>query len=194
MSSAILTNPLTGEEISNEQMSELSKQIEQQLKMEADIAHVEAGLARMHELHEKLITQTIPSLMEELGISEFTLSSGIKVKIKDIIVASIPKGGDDFETANNQRAAMDWLTENEHGDIIKSDVICSFTKGQRKEVLRAVAALVKAKVPHVQRDSVHYQTLCALYRELLSAGKTLPENLFNTYVGKKSTIKAVKGK
>ena len=88
---------------------------------------------------------------------------------------------------------LEWLEENEFGDIIKHDVKVSFLKGEDEKAAR-FTAWVQANLPKQKVDDkkfVHPQTLGAFVREQMQQGVDLPEE-FGVVVLTKAVIKRPK--
>ena len=150
------------------------------------------GLQKRLELQEENIKNTkkeldhvsgeiIPTMMSEMGLSHLKLMDGSSVDVKPNYSASI--------TIANKEAAFNWLRENNLGDIIKNEISVSFGRNEdNKAADYAVLAEGQGYQPQ-QKLKVEPMTLKALVRERIEAGKEMPTELFNVYVGNKTTIK-----
>jgi len=88
----------------------------------------------------------IPALFDALLLDSITYRDGLTVALVQGIKTSIK--------AAEKDKAYQWLRDNGHGSIIKSET----------------------------KTSVHPQTLCALGRELFDAGDMLPPDFFNSHI------------
>jgi len=123
----------------------------------------------------------IPTMMSEMGLAELKLQDGSHLKVSTSYRATI--------TEANKEAAFNWLRQNGLGDIIKNEISVSFG---RNEDSRAAdyAELAKGRgFSPTQKLKVEPMTLKALVRERIEAGKEMPTELFNVFVGNKTTIK-----
>ena len=162
-----------------------------------ELAEVGTLIGTLHEMQEKyqkqeadlkkfkqeileMETRTIPDIMMELGVAEFTNTDGVKVTIKPFVSASIPK--------NRMEEAHTWLKDNGHGDLIKHLVSVDVGK-QCDDASRALMALSKLGLDPTDKENVHSQTLKAFVREQVEAGEPIPLELFGAYFGQKATIK-----
>lgn len=145
------------------------------------IADLEAALARENDRAKRLSEFLIPDQMQSLGLSEFRLNDGSSVTVKGFVSASIPKA-----TADEAHA---WLEREGHGDLIKAEVKASFSAGEQAQAKAAAEALAEVAGKVELKRAVHPQTLGAFVRELYEDGKTLPENLFSVYIGRRASIK-----
>ena len=130
---------------------------------------------------DHLSGEVIPTMMAEMGLSHLKLVDGSSVDVKPNYSASI--------TIANKEAAFGWLRENNLGDIIKNEISVSFGRNEdNKAADYAVLAEGQGYQPQ-QKLKVEPMTLKALVRERIEAGKEMPTELFNVFVGNKTTIK-----
>jgi len=116
-----------------------------------------------------------------MGLSHLKLMDGSSVDVKPHYSASI--------TIANKEAAFKWLRDNGLGDIIKNEISVSFGRNEdNKAADYAVLAQERGFQP-TQKLKVEPMTLKALVRERIEAGKEMPTELFNVFVGNKTTIK-----
>ena len=136
----------------------------------------------MLKQEHKQVSQTdIPEAMAEVGMSEFKLQDGDKVTVQPYYSASIPK--------DRINEALDWLRDNNHGDLIKNTVSVDFGRGEddRADTLRE--SLQNTGLSYTDKTGVHSSTLRAFVREQVEAGKSLPLDLLGVFIGQKTTIK-----
>ena len=130
---------------------------------------------------EHLSGEVIPTMLSEMGLSFLKLQDGSSVEVKTNYSATI--------TQANKEAAFNWLRENGLGDIIKNEISVSFGRNEDNKAAD-YANLAKGQgFEPQQKLKVEPMTLKALVRERMEAGKEMPTELFNIYVGNKTTIK-----
>ena len=130
---------------------------------------------------EHVSGEIIPTMMSEMGLSHLKLMDGSSVDVKPHYSATI--------TVANKEAAFKWLRNNGLGDIIKNEISVSFGRNEdNKAADYAVLAQERGFQP-TQKLKVEPMTLKALVRERIEAGKEMPTELFNVFVGNKTTIK-----
>ena len=130
---------------------------------------------------EHLSGEVIPTMLSEMGLSFLKLQDGSSVEVKTNYSATI--------TQANKEAAFNWLRENGLSDIIKNEISVSFGRNEDNKAAD-YAELAKGQgLEPVQKLKVEPMTLKALVRERMEAGKEMPTELFNIYVGNKTTIK-----
>jgi hypothetical protein len=128
----------------------------------------------------------LPEAMLLAGVTDFTLSDGSKLSVKEDVKAAI--------TIANREEAHQWLRDHGHGSVIKifwEIDLRSFTMDQLpaiEEVLR-----VNLGLEPEAKESVHNATLKSLVKEILEAGTTLPP-VFSVHQFKKAELKEPKAK
>ena len=141
----------------------------------------ENNLKDLKKEFERLSGEVIPTMMAEMGLSHLKLMDGSSVDVKPNYSASI--------TIANRDAAFKWLRDNNLGDIIKNEISVSFGRNEdNKAADYAVLAEERGYQP-TQKLKVEPMTLKALVRERIENGKEMPTELFNVFVGNKTTIK-----
>ena len=159
----------------------LADQVERLDNLQKEILKQEDDLKQTKKDFEHLSGEVIPTMMSEMGLSHLKLMDGSSVDVKPNYSASI--------TIANREAAFNWLRENNLGDIIKNEISVSFGRNEdNKAADYAVLAEGQGYQPQ-QKLKVEPMTLKALVRERIEAGKEMPTELFNVFVGNKTTIK-----
>ena len=130
---------------------------------------------------EYISGEVIPTMLSEMGLSFLKLQDGSSVEVKTNYSATI--------TQAKKEEAFNWLRENGLGDIIKNEISVSFGRNEDNKAAD-YANLAKGQgFEPQQKLKVEPMTLKALVRERMEAGKEMPTELFNIYVGNKTTIK-----
>jgi hypothetical protein len=118
-------------------------------------------------------------MLSEMGLSYLKLTDGSSIEVKTNYSATI--------TEANKEAAFNWLRQNGLGDIIKNEISVSFGRNEDNKAAD-YAELAKGQgFQPTQKLKVEPMTLKALVRERIEAGKEMPTELFNIYVGNKTT-------
>ena len=141
----------------------------------------EQNLKDLKKEHDRLSGEVIPTMMAEMGLSHLKLTDGSTVDVKPNYSASI--------TVANREAAFNWLRENGLGDIIKNEISVSFGRNEDNKAADYAALAEERGFQPTQKLKVEPMTLKALVRERLEAGKSMPTEIFNVFVGNKTTIK-----
>jgi len=125
--------------------------------------------------------EVIPTMMSEMGLSHLKLMDGSSVDVKPNYSATI--------TVANREKAFNWLRNNGLGDIIKNEILVSFGRNEDNKAADYAALAQERGYQPTQKLKVEPMTLKALVRERLEAGKEMPTEIFNIFVGNKTTIK-----
>ena len=160
----------------------LSDEVIKLQQLENNIKAKEQDLKSLKETATKISGEVIPTLMNEMSLSSLKLADGSSVDVKKIYGASIPIA--------KREAAFNWLRNNDLGDIIKNEITVSFGRNEdNKAADYAVLAQGQGYQP-AQKLKVEPMTLKALLRERTEAGKEMPSDLFNTFVGNQTKIRS----
>ena len=159
----------------------LADQVERLEACDKRLEELEALHKNLKKSRDVISGEIIPTMMAEMGLSHLKLMDGSSVDVKPHYSANI--------TVANKEAAFNWLRNNGLGDIIKNEISVSFG---RNEDTRAAdyADLAKSHgFQPTQKLKVEPMTLKALVRERIEAGKEMPTEIFNVFIGNKTTIK-----
>ena len=159
----------------------LADQVERLEKMNKEIEETEESLKEKKKQKDHVSMEVIPTLMSEMGLAELKLIDGSMVTVKPNYSASI--------TVANREAAFNWLRNNGLGDIIKNEISVSFGRNEDNKAADYASLAQERGYQPTQKLKVEPMTLKALVRERIEAGKEMPTELFNVFVGNKTTIK-----
>ena len=164
-----------------ENIQSLADQVERLNTFQKEIETQEEALKQKKKDFEHLSAEVIPTMMAEMGLSHLKLMDGSSVDVKPNYSASI--------TIANKDAAFQWLRDNNLGDIIKNEISVSFGRNEDNKAADYASLASERGYQPTQKLKVEPMTLKALVRERIEAGKELPTELFNVFVGNKTTIK-----
>ena len=164
-----------------ENIQSLADQVERLNTFQKEIETQEEALKQKKKDFEHLSAEVIPTMMAEMGLSHLKLMDGSSVDVKPNYSASI--------TIANKDAAFQWLRDNNLGDIIKNEISVSFGRNEDHKAADYASLASERGYQPTQKLKVEPMTLKALVRERIEAGKELPTELFNVFVGNKTTIK-----
>ena len=162
-------------------INKLADKIKELQASQLELQEQEDAIKQKKKDIEHLSGEVIPTMLSEMGLSYLKLQDGSSVEVKTNYSATI--------TQANKEEAFNWLRENGLGDIIKNEISVSFGRNEDNKAAD-YAELAKGQgLEPQQKLKVEPMTLKALVRERLEAGKEMPTELFNTFVGNKTTIK-----
>ena len=159
----------------------LADQVERLEKMNRGIEETEESLKEKKKQKDHVSMEVIPTLMSEMGLAELKLVDGSVVTVKPNYSASI--------TVANREAAFNWLRNNGLGDIIKNEISVSFGRNEDNKAADYASLAQERGYQPTQKLKVEPMTLKALVRERIEAGKEMPTEIFNVFVGNQTTIK-----
>jgi hypothetical protein len=150
--------------------------------MEVEIAQEEEKLKVLHERFRRLREDLIPDKMMELGVKKIVLTDGSTLSYSDFYAGKVLN--DD---------AYDWLEANGYADAVKQELKLEVSRVDRA-TLEAIKSYIEsdhslANLTAKEKQSIHHMTLGAAIRSLTKQGKELPQNLFETYIGNRATLK-----
>jgi len=159
----------------------LSDQVLKLRAMEDQLKIMEEALKTRKKEIDRISGEVIPTMLSEMGLSQLKLADGSSVDVKPFYSATI--------SAQNKDKAYSWLRTNGLGDIIKNEISVSFGRNEDNKAA-SYADLAKSNgFQPTQKLKVEPMTLKALVRERIEAGKEMPTEIFNIFVGNKTTIK-----
>ena len=159
----------------------LADQVEKLEELQKRFELQEDNLKNTKKQIDNISGEVIPTMMSEMGLSHLKLMDGSSVDVKPNYSASI--------TIANREAAFGWLRNNGLGDIIKNEISVSFGRNEDNKAADYAALAEERGYQPTQKLKVEPMTLKALVRERIEAGKEMPTEIFNVFVGNKTTIK-----
>ena len=159
----------------------LADQVERLESLQTRLELQEDNIKNTKKELERISGEIIPTMMAEMGLAELKLQDGSHLKVSTSYKATI--------TEANREAAFNWLRNNGLGDIIKNEILVSFGRNEDNKAADYAALAQERGYQPTQKLKVEPMTLKALVRERIEAGKDMPTELFNIFVGNKTTIK-----
>ena len=158
----------------------LADQVQRLEEMQHELEIREDALKEHKKQIEHLSGEVIPTMMAEMGLSHLKLMDGSSVDVKPNYSATI--------TVANREAAFNWLRNNGLGDIIKNEISVSFGRNEDNKAADYAALAAERGFQPTQKLKVEPMTLKALVRERIEAGKEMPTDIFNVFVGNRTKI------
>ena len=162
-------------------VGELATEINRLDDLQTRIKTQEDHLAEMKREEQRLSGEVVPLLLAETGLSSLKLADGSHIEVKPYYSANI--------SVKNRDAAHNWLRSNGLGDIIKNNVVVSFGLNEDNKAAEYANLAKSQGYQPTQKLKVEPMTLKALVRERIENKKDIPANLFNVFVGNRTTIK-----
>ena len=168
-------------QVKNEDLSSVGALAKRAKQLEKEIDDIETILKERKDQQRKLLEETIPAMLQELGMKNFTMDDGSTINIKPFYSASIKE--------ENRAVAYQWLRDNGYDDIIKNTVSVRFGRNEDKLCEDLINQLREQSYPVEQAEKIEPQTLKAWAKEMVERGVEFPTETFGVYVGHKATIK-----
>lgn len=153
-------------EITIEQITEDAREA---IAIQETIAELESEIAELNQRFRHLTENRIPYAMKETGMSQYSLTDGSVIKVREKIQAPQLDERKPFYPFAKQ-----YLMERGELDILKTDVSLQFGRGSHNEVLSLVADLKDKGYTPTVIDKALAQTYTKFGNELLEEYK---ENL-----------------
>lgn len=169
-------------------LNDLLDKAEEMIRLEAQISDLEQLMKQLSGRNNELKTVIIPDKMAEIGITEFAVPSGQRIKVEDFVSGSLPK---DPERRNS---AIEALEEWGATGALKNEVVLSFEKSQHNEAMAIVDDLRQRGYQCEVTSGIHPQTYLALIRERLAAGETIDPERMGIFIGRKTKVIAPRAK
>ena len=164
-----------------ENIQSLADQVQMLEGLNTRIEASENNLKDLKKEYLRISGEVIPTMMSEMGLAELKLQDGSHLKVSTTYRATI--------TEANKETAFNWLRDNGLGDIIKNEILVSFGRNEDNKAADYAALAEERGYQPTQKLKVEPMTLKALVRERIEAGKEMPTEIFNVFVGNKTTIK-----
>ena len=169
-------------QVKNEDLDSVGALAKRAKLLEKEIEELETVVKERKEQQRKLLEETIPAMLQELGMKKFVMSDGSTIDVKPFYSASIKE--------ENRAVAYQWLRDNGYDDIIKNTVSVRFGRNEDKLCETLINSLRQQNYPVEQTEKIEPQTLKAWAREMVERGSEFPTETFGLYVGHKATIKS----
>lgn len=162
------------------ELAQIQQLAEAQAEAEQAVAEAELALTKAKEALKLIAETQLPEAMDACGMTEFKTRSGLIVRIRETIRASIPKA--------MQVDAFRWLRAHGHESMIKRNVVVAFGKGEDESAAQLYAELSARDLHPEDNVSVHSSTLSAWAKEKLEKGEEVPQELFGIFRQREAKI------
>jgi hypothetical protein len=168
--------------LSRDTLQLLLKLANDQLVAERQVDTLKALLKDAEAELKEIQTYRIPEVMAEAGINSVDTPTHL-IRVTDELKVSISE--------KNKPHAHAWLRDNDHGDIIKNQVVIRIPAGRDEVADKVINYAAELSVDAERSESVHPGTLKAFCKEMQAQGEDLPEDLLGVFNFRKSKIKKV---
>lgn len=162
----------------------LSRLVERAFEISKSIEDAESGIESLKREQKELLEVTIPSIMDEAGISQITTTTGLVVKVLPYVSANI---GAKWPESKRQEA-FEYLRNIGAEDLIKHELVAVFGRNEDERAVEARKALERYADNVKDKMSVHPQTLSAWAREQIENGVQLLSDKIGLFTGRTTKI------
>jgi hypothetical protein len=130
--------------------------------------------------------RTLPDLMDQMGVAEMRADSGVKIKLQQVITASLTN-------AEDRKRAVAWLRAMGSESLVKREITAHFGKGmdgQADAAFKLLTATFAKDAAISDEETVNTASFKAFVRELLDKKGTLPPEGVGVYVVRKAVLSA----
>lgn len=183
------------EKKSEDKLKKIQRLGEELQKIDEEILSAEEKISELTKRRQGITRHDLPSVLDEVGMKEFTLSNGYTISVGDVISASLPKDPHDREFV------FSWLREHNHDSIIKRTFKVPFEKGEDSKA-EELKAFIEQEIGIQVEDKadIHAATYKAFIKELKKK-ESDPENTVHppfermgVFEAREASIKAPKAK
>lgn len=161
-------------------LDDVSEKAEELIAAQELVAQLKEDLKAAQEREAEIGEHELPEMLEAVGMSSITTSTGVTIQVKETVYAKIAN--------KNAFAAYKWLDENGHGGSVKRQVIVPFEYDD-EEAAEALYDQLLEEFPDVDtKKNIHHSTLRSLMADLIEAEVDFPRELFGVFVRKEAKI------
>jgi len=144
---------------------------------EAEVRALEAQVKVLSGRMREIEFVQLPELFLQNGVQSYTTTSGAKLTLGQMVSAKFPKEDE------QRNAAIEWLMQAGHGDVVKAQVVASWPAGEAEHAEQMMQSLNgDSSVVATLDKFVHPSTLGKLVREMLVGGEDVPLNTLGVTV------------
>ncbi len=172
----------TDSAINNDKLAQLGRMALEQQECETEVTRLETELKLAQKALAAIAEQSIPTLMDEAGIREFTTDSGLKIKVSEKLYYSITK--------EKKAAALAWVNVNGGGDLMRHTIEVHFAKGEEQAAAEFARECKERDTPlnFRSQQTIAAATLKKFLTDLMKEGEDVPLELFGAFHRKRAEI------
>ena len=159
-------------------LTRLKTMVDQLLEATDEVKRLNDALAEAKRSKLALEQEDLPELMRELGFDSVTVDGRVVTVVEDLSCS--------ITQANSSRA-LEWLTNNGFGGLIKTKLEVAFNRDEYELAQTVADSLVGLGqemgmdfIPALQ-ETVHPATLKSFIKEELEKGRAVPFDLFSVH-------------
>lgn len=146
-----------------------------------EIEELEKQVSEKKEYRMKLRDEVIPNLMEELNIKKWEFNDGTEISLSPFYGAKLSQ--------ERKQECFEWLRANGHGALIKNFITVDLGMKKDQVAQKVLDYLKSLNISSEVKEDVHSQTLKAWFKGEIEEGRSVPSDLFQTYVTNRAKLK-----
>ncbi len=168
---------------SDADLRKVARLVAHQVDLERAVADAEADLKDLKERLKEVSEGHLPSLLDEIGISDLRMRDGRRVRVEEVLRMSIPKAPEKREKCAR------WLMAHGLSSLVKEDVIVKFERGQ-DERIRALQSLLDGSgySDWSVTENLNTSSVKGAFRERMASGMEVPLELFGGYLQRATVV------
>lgn len=175
---------------------------QEQVNLTTEVASLERQLEAAKNQLRDIAHKRLPDAMDEASVDSVGLPDiGYDVKLRPWYDGSLPRlDPKDPTSARRRQAALDWVSANDYGDLVKTTVTILFGRSEHNvavSTFEAIREYLGAQgLPNIVAmvEDIHHMTYKAFLREQTEAGVVLPLDTLNAVIGRVAKIEERKNK
>lgn len=194
----ILEDVTKQDSLSGDSLKRITEMGKRLVQIKEAEARLQERLKELSEESERISGADLPGVMQELSLKDFTLESGDKIVLKNIVKGNLPtesailKEQDPtarIELKTRFEQGMRYLESNGASALIKNVVMAEMGKDSIVLSKKAIAALKKLKIDATLTRGVNPNSLNAWIKERIEAGDEVDPEIFKIYTGTRAEVK-----
>jgi len=161
-------------------VNELSEAIEQFKSIGAEVLATEIKLKELKSQEKYISEFVIPDIMNKQNLKTLKLTDGSELSVGKKFFASAK--------ADKKLEAIQWLRDNDLGDIVKNEIIVNFGQSEDNKAMAYANLARESGYEPSQKESVHHSQLSVVMREWKEKGNEVPADLFNILEGNRTSV------
>ena len=154
---------------------------EEFVRVEAKIAELNQELKALDSRRNHIRMVALPNILHELELTSIGVGNHT-ISLVTHVDASLSKDPE------RRQAALDWLSANGHGGIIKQNLIADLPKGDDATANMVIDVLGGLGISSTIEQNIHPQTYKAMAREIVRNGEVAPLDTLGIFIGNMAVV------
>jgi hypothetical protein len=171
-----LLDEVAPREASEDKLTVIRALIAEGRSLDLEIESMEAALKEKKRERYSLLTERLPKLFEEAGVDKLGIEAennlpAYDTRLKSFYKAVLPPR----DEPERRDAAVEFLRAKNAEDLLKTEVVVEFGRGDDKKFAKLRSFLEKQKMDFSHDTGVNWNTLTSWMREQFESGRPLSQ-------------------